>query len=49
MQAVIRIHPADNVLVTLKLAMRQQIAHEGVSFTLSNPLPRDLAGAGGPL
>ncbi len=41
MQAVIRIHPADNVLVTLReLAAGEQIAHEGVSFTLSNPLPR---------
>ena len=39
MQAVIRIHPADNVLVTLReLAAGEQIAHEGVSFTLSNPL-----------
>lgn len=41
MQAVIRIHPADNVLVTLReLAAGEQIAHEGVSFTLSDPLPR---------
>ncbi|WP_323908884.1 UxaA family hydrolase [Aeromonas caviae] len=41
MQAVIRIHPADNVLVTLReLAAGEQIAHEGVAFTLSDPLPR---------
>ena len=41
MQAVIRIHPSDNVLVTLReLAAGEQIAHEGVSFTLSDPLPR---------
>ncbi|MFM4704176.1 UxaA family hydrolase [Aeromonas bivalvium] len=41
MQAVIRIHPADNVLVSLRdLAAGEVIEHQGATFTLGLPLAR---------
>ncbi|EOD54409.1 MAG: altronate dehydratase family protein [Aeromonas molluscorum] len=41
MQAVIRIHPADNVLVSLRdLAAGEVIEHQGITLTLGLPLAR---------